>query len=224
MQLAGFLFKNTTKSNPTKGEFMTKHLLNKLPLVLCAFAVLLGLASTAYGRIPSMDVTVFDAIGKVAFKGPMSANATFATRNLPAGNYVVQFNTKSAAAKENLYLLVISAGKKKVIAAAVPEAKFTAGGVAMKIDVGPGTKITGQVANEQAAARGDGSTYRVIDGKRYLWVSSELGSNLGGRWVEEGTPPALNINRIKTDELRKWQGSSGEGSMITYAHRFHTGY
>ena len=125
---------------------MTKHLLNKLSLVLSVFAVLLGLATTVYGRIPSMDVTVFDAIGKVAFKGPMSANATFATRNLPAGNYVVQFNTKSAAVKENLYLLVVSAGKKKVIAAAVPGAKFTAGGVAMKIDVGPGSKITGQIA------------------------------------------------------------------------------
>ena len=59
-----------------------------------------------------MDVTVFDANGKVAFKGPMSANATFATRNLHPGHYVVQFNSRRAAVKNNQYLLVVSAGTK----------------------------------------------------------------------------------------------------------------
>jgi hypothetical protein len=199
---------------------MTKHLLKKLPFGLSVFALLLGLATTAYGRIPSMDVTVFDGIGKVAFKGPISANATFATRNLPPGNYVVQFNTKSAAVKENLYLLVVSAGKKKVIAAAVPGEKFTGGGVAMKIDVGRGSQITGQVAKEQAVAQVDEATSRVIDGQRYFWVTNELGSNLGGRWVAEGLAPAANINRVRTDDIRKWQDSAGEGSMIPYANHY----
>lgn len=206
---------------------MTKHLLNKLPLFLSVFAVLLGLATTAFGRIPSMDVTVFDANGKVEFKGPMSENATFATRNLLPGKYVVQFNTKSAAVKDHQYLLVVSAGKKKVIAAAVPGAKFTAGGVAMKIDVGPGSAITGQVAKEQTVAQVDGATYRVIDGKRYFWVTNELGSNHGGRWVEEGLAPGANINRVTTDDLRKWLDKAGEGSMLSYGNHYpvaHGGY
>jgi hypothetical protein len=197
---------------------MTKHLLNKLPFVFSAFALLLGIATTACGGVPSMDVTVFDANGKVAFKGPMSANATFATRNLHPGNYVVQFNTKSTAVKDNQYLLVLSAGKKKVIAADVPGEKFIAGGVAMKVGVGPGSKITGQVATEQAVARGDGSKYRVIDGKRYLWVSSELGSNRGGHWAEEGLPTAGNVNVLSSDDIRKRQDCAGEGSMIAYSH------
>jgi hypothetical protein len=193
---------------------MIRHLLNKLPFVFAAFAVLLGLATTAYGGIPSIDVTVFDATGKVAFKGPMSANATFATRNLHPGKYVVQFNAKSAAAKNNRYLLVVSAGRKKVIAAAVPGDKFAGGGVAMKIDVAPGSTITGQVANDQAVTWIDGATYRVIDGKRYLWVSAELGSNLGGRWMEESLAPAANIHRWRTDVIRRWQDTAGEGSMV----------
>ncbi len=193
---------------------MTRHILNKL--VPPAFAVFLGIASTASAAVPPMEVAVFDASGKVAFKGPTSANATFAARNLHPGNYVVQFNTKSAAVKDNQYLLVVSAGKKKVIAADVSGVKFTAGGVAMKVEVGPGLKITGQVANEQAVARGDGSKYRVIDGKRFVWVTAELGSNLGGHWVEEGLPPAGNVLAWRLEDIQKRQDRGGEGSLITY--------
>jgi hypothetical protein len=199
---------------------MTRYLLNKLSFLCFTFAVLLGIAITAYGGLPSIDVTVFDANAKVAFKGPTSANATFATQNLHPGNYVVQFNTKSTVVKDNQYLLVVSAGKKKVIAADVPGKKFIGGGVAMKIDVGSGSKITGQVATERAVSSGDGSRYRVIDGKRYRWVSAELGSHLGGRWEEDGLPPAGNIKIWASDDFRKRLDHAGEGSMIPYSHHF----
>ncbi len=201
-------------------KIMTKHLLNKLPFMLPALALLLGLAITAHGGIPSMNVTVFDASGKVAFQGPMTANSTFATQNLNPGNYVVQFNTKSRAVKNNQYLLVVSAGKKKVIAADVEGEKFTAGGVAMRIAVGQGANITGQIAPEQAVAQVDGAKFRVIDGKRYLWVSGELGSNRGGRWVEESLAPAGNVTHWNFDNIRRMQDTAGEGSMIGYSGRY----
>jgi hypothetical protein len=206
----------TGKPNPTNGEIMTKQLLNKLPLMSAALAVLLGIATTAYGGVPPMNVTVFDATGKVAFKGPISANATFATRNLRPGNYVVQFNTKSAAVNDNQYLLVASAGEKKVIAAGVPGETLIAGGAAMRVEVGPASKITGQVANEHGRARRDGSNYRVIDGKRYVWVTAELGSNRGGHWVEEGLAPARNVVAWRLEDIQKRMDRGGEGSMITY--------
>jgi hypothetical protein len=47
-------------------------------------------------------------------------------------------------------VLVISAGKKKVMANAVEAEKFSAGGVAMKIDVAAGVNISGQVAAGEA--------------------------------------------------------------------------
>lgn len=204
---------------------MTKHLLNKLHFLCFAFAVLLGIATTVYGGVPSMNVTVFDADGKVAFKGPTSANATFAARNLHPGNYVVQFNTRSAAVKNNQYLLVVSAGKKKVIAADVPGEKFMAGGVAMRVEVGSGSEITGQVATEQAVAQGDGPKYRVIDGKRYLWVSGELGSNRGGHWMEEGLPKARNVTVMSPEDIQRKQDRAGEGSLIGYLQSHtHGGY
>jgi hypothetical protein len=193
---------------------MTKQLLNKFS----ALALLLGLATTAYGGVPSMKVTVFDANGKVAFQGPMSPRATFETPNLQPGNYVVQFNTKSTAVRNNQYLLVVSAGKRKVIATDVPGEKFIAGGVAMRVAVGSGSNITGQVATEQAVAQGDGPKYRVIEGKRYLWMSSELGSNLKGHWAEEGLATSGNVTLWSSDEIRKWQHRAGEGSMLSHRH------
>jgi hypothetical protein len=191
---------------------MTKHILNKF--VLQALAVFLGIASTAYASVPPMEVTVFDAGGKVAFKGPMSANATFATGNLPPGAYVVQLKTRSAAVKDNQFLFVVSAGKKKVIAAAVPGETFIGGGAAMKVNVGPGLKITGKVAKEEAGAREGISKYRMIDGTRYFWVIAETGSNLGGHWVAEGLAPAGNLNGATSDDIRRRQDHAGEGSMI----------
>jgi hypothetical protein len=196
---------------------MTKHMLNKL--VLPAFAVFLGIASTAFSAVPPMEVTVFDASGNVAFKGPMSANATFATGNLHPGPYVVQLKTRSAAVKDNQFLFVVSAGKKKVIAAAVPGETFIGGGAAMKLNVGPGMKITGKIAQEEVGARDGVSKYRMIDGKRYFWVIAETGSNRGGHWVEEGLAPAGNLYGVTSDDIRRRQDHAGEGSMIHYSYR-----
>jgi hypothetical protein len=164
-----------------------------------------------------MDVTVFNSLGRVEFKGAISANATFATRNLDPGDYVVQFNTKSAAVKGNQYLLVVSAGKKKVIAPAVPGETLTGGGAAMKLYVGPGLKITGQIAKDQAMASPGVSKYRVIEGRLYMWVTAELGSHLGGRWVDASLAPAQNLKSWRTDDFRNFQDLAGEGSMLKHA-------
>ena len=196
---------------------MTRH---NLQFVTSACALLLSIASAAGAGVPPMEVTVFDASGKVGFKGATNANGTFATANLQPGHYVAQFNTKSAAAKGNQYLLVVSAGKKKVIATAVPGQTFIGGGAAIKVNVGPGSQITGQIAKEQAMAGQGVSKFRVIDGKRYVWLPAELGSNLPGRWAEEGLGPARNIIYWGTMELRKMQDRAFEGSMIPY-HEYH---
>ena len=50
--------------------------------------------------------------------------------------------------KGNLYAIVVSAGTKKVTAATLPGEKFAGGGVALRLVVGAGLNITGQVAPE----------------------------------------------------------------------------
>jgi hypothetical protein len=190
---------------------MTKH---NLQFVTAICVLLLGIASAASAGVPRMEVTVLDASGKVEFKGATNADGTFATANLQPGHYVVQLNTKSAAAKRNQYLLVVSAGKKKVIATGIPGEIFMGSGGAVKVNIGPGLKITGQVADENLVE--GGLNYRVVGGQRFVWVTAELGSNVGGRWVEEGLAPSRNITQLKTDSIKKVQEKGGEGSMAVW--------
>ena len=82
----------------------------------------------------------------------------------------MQLNSKSAAAKGTYYAIVVSAGKKKVSANAVPAEKLSGGGVALKVDVGPGLNITGQVATEA----------KVQNNKKMVWIAPMLGSNMPG--------------------------------------------
>jgi hypothetical protein len=150
-----------------------KTLLRGLFLLVVVFT-----ASLAYGAVPHMKVTVFHSNGAVAFTGMTDSNGSFATTSLAPGRYIVQFNSMNAAAKDNTYALVISAGSKKVVADAVAGKMFAGGGVAMKLDVGAGLNITGQIAS---ATGPDGSTIALV------WVPPMLGSNKPGHWAEKGS-------------------------------------
>jgi hypothetical protein len=196
------------------------------PVLLC---LLLVAATAAYGGVPSMNVIVSDASGKVAFKGATNANATFATASLARGNYVVQFNSKNGALKGNQYLLVVSAGTKKVIADAVRGEKINGAGVAMRVSVEPGMKITGQVANDLGVAAAISGKVKVINGKHYVWVKARTGSNLGDHWEETSLAPARNVVGMTNEEFRKMQDTSSEGSMLGrggygYGTAVHEGY
>src|SRR6478609_4900658 len=83
---------------------------------------------------------------------------------------VTVFDAKEKVVFKQAINAVVSFGRKKVIAASVPGESFMARGAAVRIDVGPGMKITGQVAKEEAMSQLDGPMSRVVDGKRYLWV------------------------------------------------------
>ena len=177
--------------------------------LLLAFSLELVSIATVAAMLP-LDVTVSSAGGKVAFKGKTNAGGTFATGTLAPGNYVVQFNSSSAAVKGNQYALVIGAGKQKVTAEAVAGSKFAAGGVAMRLEVGKGMNITGQISSGMSSGA-NGKTegnanVKIIKGKRYVWVKGrETGSNLGGRWVEEGSPAARNVGSMSADAVRQRQ-------------------
>ena len=110
-------------------------------IALCLFLIAASLAS---GGIPLVNVTVSDASGKLAFKGATKSDGGFATEKLQAGNYVVQLSSKNAL-KAGQYSIIVAAGKKKVVANSVAGDKFLDGGVALKVDVGAGLGIVGQV-------------------------------------------------------------------------------
>ena len=143
--------------------------------------LLIGLATAhAFSGVPPVSVTVSNS-GKAAFKGSTDGKGAFATAKLEPGNYVVQFNSSRADLKGKKYAVVVSAGKKKV-AADVAGEKFAGGGVAMKVDVGAGLNITGQIAEQTGPVSKNGKTM--------VWIPPVLGSNMPGHWAEEDSAEA----------------------------------
>jgi hypothetical protein len=156
-------------------------------------SLLLASAAVAFGSAtPPIDVTVSSPNGKVAYKGKTNSAGTFATGKLEPGQYVVQFNSKTAVgAKNTKYAVVVSAGKRKVSADSVAGEKFGAGGVAMKVDVGAGLNITGQVAPIDADQK-----------PGMVWIPPQTGSNMPGRWVPADSAEAADA-RTKTKRMSK---------------------
>lgn len=169
------------------------------------FLVVVLFAVTAFGGVPPVNVTVVNAGGKASFTGKTDSKGYFATANLSPGNYAVQFVSNSAAMKGNNYSIVVSAGKKKVSAGPVLGEKFAKGGVAVKVDVGAGLNITGQIVTAQSGP--------VKDGKKMVWIPPQLGSHQPGHWVEEDSAEAKaakSSGTLSSDAVRSMQdrGSS----------------
>ena len=170
-------------------------------------SLLLGAAAVVSAGIPPVNVLVSDKGGKAAFKGATNTSGSFATSKLQPGNYVVQFNSSSADLKGKQYAIVVSAGSKKV-SANVAGDKFAGGGVAMKVDVGAGLNITGQVAAQTGPTSKDGK-------KKMVWIPKVLGSNVAGHWVEEDSAEAIaakNAGIIGTQDVNRLQEHSALGT------------
>lgn len=170
---------------------------------LFPFLVTVLVAAAGFGAEP-VDVTVSNASGKAIFKGKTNASGTFATGKVQPGDYVVQLHS-NAPLKGDGYAVVISAGKKKMSADSLPGSKFAGGGIAMKIAVGDGMNITGQVV--AGGASGGDPNVKVVNGTKYYWVKGGTGSNLGGRWMtaEEAKSQGFNVHAMSSDSVRRMQ-------------------
>ena len=177
----------------------TRNILLSLPL----FLISLGYGAT----VPTMDVTVSSANGKVAYKGTTNANGIFATGNLEPGNYVVEFHSKSAAVNGiQVRNRCVGWQEYPFRPTPSPERKSLRMAVAMKVAVAAGTKITGQVASGLAATKAvtnasagsqSNAKVKVINGKRYVWVIPQKSSLEGGHWVEESAAANAQSNTVR---------------------------
>ena len=187
------------------------------------------LAGTAFGAtMPPIDVIVRDQSGgKVVHKGKTDAGGSFATPEVPAGKYSVEFRSGKVKPAPGAMSFVVSAGKGPAQQAAAPAERLS-GGVAVTIDVKKAASVSGRVAPAAAksAAAAAGVEWkqgdplvpgalRIIKGQRYVWMPAEMGSNMGGKWVPEGTPgaPRANTTRGNQDGLRKMQDMAGQGAV-----------
>ena len=160
-------------------------------------------ASAAYGAVPSLNVTVSDSAGEMAYKSATNAKGLFSTGALKPGEYVVQFQSKGGEAKGS-YALVISAGAKKVTAD-VDGTKLAKGGVAMKINVGSGLNISGQVTDA-------GGTKVDKDGKKMVWIPKKLGSNLPAHWAPADSAEAKEAMTQGSYSTKNIQDKQSQGA------------
>jgi hypothetical protein len=76
----------------------------------------------------------------------------------------------------------------------------------MKVDVGAGLNITGQVLLEDKVNK---------SGKKMVWIPPKTGSNFGGRWVEEGSPEEIEsrsrgvMTKDRVNDMQNRGGSPG---------------
>jgi hypothetical protein len=168
---------------------------------------LLFVAATAAFAVPALNVTVSDSSGKVSFKGATNAKGTFATAKLKPGNYAVQLSSSSGAVKGN-YTIVVSAGTKKVSASGIAGEKFAKGGVALKVDVGTGLNITGQVASDST----NSSAPMGPNGKPMVWIPKQLGSNIAAHWTESDSAEAKQAQTAGSFSTKNIQDRQNQSS------------
>jgi hypothetical protein len=175
------------------------------PIVLSLIAGLFAVASLAHGGVPSLNVTVLDSSGKTAFKGATDGKGVFASGALKPGEYVVQFNSKTAP-KETRYALIASAGKEKVVANGIEGAKLVAG-VAVTIKVAPGSSLTAQVTAEDKNSAPIGR-----NGKLMVWIPKQIGSNLAPHWAESDSAEAKQVMTSASYSMKNVQYKQNHGS------------
>jgi len=198
---------------------------NRRPLALlaalgrksgCCFIIATTLSGPlAVGAVPSLKILVADSTGKIAYKGATNSSGLFATPRLQSGNYAVQF-TSNDAPKGSRYTLVVAAGTKKVAANAVAAEKLAGGGVAMKIDVGAGLNITGQVAAQDKNSAPIGT-----NGKPMVWIATRTGSNIAAHWAESDSAEAKEVMTSGSLSSKNLQDRENQGIMPVDPGRRH---
>ena len=165
-------------------------------------------AAAAYGAgLAGVDVIAKEkAGGKVVYQGKTNAAGKFTTSTLAPGSYVVEFRSKESAAFQ-----VAMGGAKSAT-----QAKAKAG-LAYDVQIAPAAKLSGTVtalaAQAVAATKGTNPNVKIINGKRYVFVRGEIGSQMGGKWVPEEEAGVANKNetRDSRDMLRSMQDLGSQG-------------
>jgi hypothetical protein len=158
--------------------------------------------SVSYGGQPSRGVAGVDVVVKQnpSKRAVTDARGNFAFDGLGPGSYTLSFRARKAANTKTTttdkvtvatsYSIKVDGAKRSVTQSSLTGDKLLTG-VDLKIEVGSGAKIRGQVA---AGAL-----------KRMVWIPREPGSHIPGYWAEEGSAAASRYNTqvMGQDETRE---------------------
>ncbi len=161
------------------------------------FSVSLALISFAWaGSMPEMHVTVTSASGKVVYKGETEGSGTFTTPTLPPGHYTVLWH--SAGSAKSRYDLTVAGGKGVAVAEGVSGSRFSGGGVAMKVEVGPSAgSMNGHIGAVGSASAGTTTTKSARTGSGASASSSSAAMHPDGETRENGV-------RVKYEHGKKY--------------------
>jgi hypothetical protein len=161
-----------------------KNIARLTPLLLTLFV-----ASAVYGA-PVISVTVKQNPGNKIVKQVTTSNdGRFQIGNLAPGGYTFEFRSqRSADVKDRQFSIAVDGTKTKGKQSVAGNSLVS--GVAVTVQVGPNAHVTGQVVA--------GATTALK--KRMVWAPPLLGSNMPGRWVEEGSAEHVSSkHRINAD-------------------------
>jgi hypothetical protein len=161
-----------------------KNMTRGIVFLLVALATPVSFGGQPARGVAGVDVTLKQ---RPSERAVTDARGHFALEALPAGSYTLSFRARKA---ENLKtrgttsdkVLVATAYSIKIEGAkrAVNKSGLTSDdlleGYDIKVDLEAGARVRGQVA---AGAL-----------KNMIWIPREPGSNIPGRWVQEGSPEA----------------------------------
>jgi hypothetical protein len=152
-----------------------------------------------YGGEPARGIAGVEVIVKQrpSDRAVTDARGNFAIEALAAGSYTLTFRARKAAdlagstsdkvIVAESYSIKIEGTKRAVNKPGLTSDRLLAG-YDVQVDLGPGARIRGQVA---AAAM-----------KNWVWIPKETGSNIPGRWVEEGSAEHMAARHHNTNALR----------------------
>lgn len=170
--------------------------------------LLVALATpVSYGGEPARGVAGVDVIVKQrpSDRAVTDAHGNFVMEALAAGSYTLSFRarkaddlkTRGSTANKVLvattYSIKIEGAKRAVNKSGLTSDNLLEG-YEIKVDLEAGARVRGQVA---AGAL-----------KNMIWIPREPGSNIPGRWVEEGSPEARiaghhHALQVSPEELRR---------------------
>lgn len=155
----------------------------------------------------AVELTAKDkASGKVVYKGETNAAGKFSTSALAPGTYTFQFTAKDGAG----FQVALSGAKS------AKQIKGPKSSVTFAVEMASTNKVSGRVTATPATAATGGKNdpnVKIVNGKRYVFVRGEIGSNMGGKWIPEEEARKSDPNRDRRNATEATQRIQDLGSQ-----------
>ena len=146
---------------------------------------------------PIVEVTLRAAGGKIVKQVKSDPNGAFVLGTVPAaGLYAVEFRAKAAEVRLKSFVIKI-AGIKSRNGEKGLAGKYFEAGASFEVAAVPGIPLKGVIVPGL-----------LRNAKKMIWLPTEIGTHLPGRWVEEGSAQAVagyNWGHYSIDAVRKMQ-------------------